>query len=177
MARHVDPAFPAVLNKLMQARGFSQADMARKLDASPTQISRYCRGLEVPSIARIEILASLFGVDRDFLERLAGYRATSLAGAQDTIDPEIAAMLDAERAELHEELSGIEPHFWPIIIEAGHAARQAAAKIARMAAPQSVSGPSSAPNSATPDRRAELGKGDARREGKPKPGGYVWAPA
>jgi transcriptional regulator with XRE-family HTH domain len=118
MPRNPSPAFSVVLDKLMDARGLHNAALARELDVSPTQVSRWRRGLEIPSIGRIESIANYFGVDRDFLERLAGWRDNTVSGAHDTIDPEIAAMLDADRAEVAARMRGIPSKFWPVIMAA-----------------------------------------------------------
>lgn len=126
MARRPAPAFASVLEQLRTARGLSPADLARALHVSPTQVSRWRRGQDVPSISNLEDIARLFGVDRETLERLAGYRANPVTGEQDTIDPQVAAMLDNEKAELQEILHEIDPVFWNAILQAQRTARKLA---------------------------------------------------
>lgn len=126
MPRRPDPAFSAVLRNLMEARGFSQADLARELDTTPSQVSRWLRGLVVPSVASIDTIARCLHADHEFLERLAGWRANTVGSVQDTIDPQLAALYDAEHESLMNDLRGIPPAFWPPIM----AARREAGRLA-----------------------------------------------
>lgn len=169
--------FAGFFNALLESAGLSGAQAARRLGVAQSQVSRWRRGEGGITLENLERIAKEFSIDRSTLEQLAGFRDTYGAATQDTADQEIKALLDAERAETHEELKGVEPQFWPIIIEAGRVARQAAAKVARMAAPQSISDPSSLPNSATANRHGELKRGGDRASGKPKSGGYLLAAA
>lgn len=155
MARHPAPAFAAVLEQLREARGLSPADLARKLDVSPTQVSRWRRGLDVPSIERIEDIALFFGIERESLERLAGYRANTVAGEQDTIDPGMAAMFEAERADLKDQLRDIPEPFWRVILDAQRSARRVAVDGVKaaigLAQAQPISTPESQPISNVSD--------------------------
>lgn len=120
----------------------------------------------MPSIQAIEQLATFFGVDRGTLESLAGYRASKVDVANDTIDPEIGALLDEERTQLHNELHGIPRAFWQTVLSAQRTARRMAVDMARTSLEISSS---KAPELADP-------KGDLGREGqggKDGPGGTL----
>lgn len=137
MARHTPaPAFAAVLEQLRLSRKLTAAELARAIDVDPTLVSRWRRGLSVPSIQAIETLALYFGVDRYTLESLAGYRANNIDSSQDTIDPALAAMLDEERAALEGELKGIPGAFHSAILNAQRVARQQAMALLRLAKDQ-----------------------------------------
>lgn len=127
--------FAQALEELMKARGLSQAALSRRTGFYEANIGRWRRGggIEIDNVRK---LADFFGVDRTDLERLAGYgdSASTSANASDPpVDPQLSALLDAERAEAHAELAGIPPTFWPAILEARRLAGKAAARIARIA--------------------------------------------
>lgn len=169
------PTFASALERLMTSRGLSQAALARGLGVWDANVGRWRRGggIEIENVRKI---AEFFGVDALPLEQLAGYRDRSLPVTGDTsvrIDPQMKALLDAEIAETHEELSGVEPQFWPIILDAGRVARQAAARIARMAAPQSISDASGQSNSAKALKASQLKRGHSSSQGQPQSGGLL----
>lgn len=125
--------FAAVLEQLRLAKGYSPADLARRLEVSPTQVSRWRRGLGVPSPATIDRIATHFGVDGRMLETLAGYRASNTDEGLATYDPRISVMFAADRAEMHEELQGIPQIFWTTILAAQRSARRLAIDNAKRA--------------------------------------------
>lgn len=127
-------AFAAVLEELRTRRNMSPAELARRLDVSPTQVSRWRRGTAAPSIQNVRDIATLFGVDALTLETLAGYVANPVAGEQDTtIDPVISALYDAEKAETHAALGGIPVRFHRAILDAMSQARTLAIQYAQAA--------------------------------------------
>ncbi len=112
------PTLAAALTQLRDRRRLNNAQLARALGASQSLVSRWLRGEVVPGISYISQLAAYFGVDREWLEWLAGYRANSSAAEHATVDPEIAAMLDSDRAETLEMLKDIPPVFYVSIMAA-----------------------------------------------------------
>lgn len=133
MPRHPSTsAFAATLELLRSQRGLSYSDLARGLNVSVSQVTRWCHGEVTPSIDSIADIARYFQFDRETLERLAGYRANTVERVQDSsIDPVIAAMFDAELAETHEALRDIPKPFHRVVLEARRWAREAAVKNAR----------------------------------------------
>ncbi len=65
--------FPAWLELTMRARGMSQAQLARSMGVGETQVSRWRRGLAVPTVHSLQRLAETLGVPRATLDQLAGY--------------------------------------------------------------------------------------------------------
>ena len=61
-----DP-FPRALLELRKAKGWSQPELAAKIDTSGTIIGRYERGLITPSIDVARRLAQVLGVTVDYL--------------------------------------------------------------------------------------------------------------
>lgn len=125
MPAETGTTFAAVFEQLRRARGLSPAGLARKLDVQSGQVSRWRHGQGVPSIQNIANIAKLFGVDAAMLEELAGYRASTQQVHQETVDPELAALVEQDRAELQEELRGIPRPFWSAILQAQRASRRA----------------------------------------------------
>jgi transcriptional regulator with XRE-family HTH domain len=55
------------LRELRQRRGWSQAQLARKLDVHQKQISGYERGVHTPSVEALVKIAKAFNVSLDYL--------------------------------------------------------------------------------------------------------------
>jgi transcriptional regulator with XRE-family HTH domain len=66
------PEFAALLNQLMANRGLSQAQLARDLDQYDGTVMRWRQGQGI-ELGNVHALADYFGVDRDYMARLAGY--------------------------------------------------------------------------------------------------------
>jgi transcriptional regulator with XRE-family HTH domain len=66
------PEFAALLNQLMTSRGLSQAQLARDLDQYDGTVMRWRQGQGI-ELVNVHLLADYFGVERDYLARLAGY--------------------------------------------------------------------------------------------------------
>jgi transcriptional regulator with XRE-family HTH domain len=66
------PEFAALLNRLMANRGLSQAQLARELDQYDGTVMRWRQGQGI-ELGNVHALADYFGVDRDYMARLAGY--------------------------------------------------------------------------------------------------------
>jgi transcriptional regulator with XRE-family HTH domain len=125
-------AFAEQLKRLMESRGLSQAALARELGVYDTNVKRWRSGTGI-EIENVRKIADYFGVDREWLERLAGYGDNRPSFTEGTINPEIAAMYDADRAALEDELHGIPSKFWPAIFSAQRTARRLAVELARAA--------------------------------------------
>lgn len=124
--------FAQVLQGLMTARGLSQAKLAEALGVWDGNVRRWRTGggIEIENVWKI---ADYFGVDRNYMARLAGYPDNLLSGAQDTVSPEMAALADAERADLLAELQNFPPSFWEAILYTQRAGRRLAVDVARKA--------------------------------------------
>ena len=68
-----DTRFTLWLNRSMENRGYSQADLARAVGVGDAQVSRWRRGQVVPNVRSLQRLADTFGVPRATLDSLAGY--------------------------------------------------------------------------------------------------------
>lgn len=163
--------FAEFFERLRLGRGWTPAEVARRLDVYPTEVSRWRRGRGGISIRNVRKVADLFGVDRAELERLAGYGDSPVSVSKDTLNPEIAAMYDADRAAVEGELSGIPPAFFPAIFNAQRTARRLAVEVARAAieltqpkAPISLPASSELATSPRRLRRDRLG-GDGPKSG------------
>ncbi|WP_439377441.1 helix-turn-helix domain-containing protein [Amycolatopsis lexingtonensis] len=62
-------AFPAYLRALLERKGWTAADLGRQADVHPTSISKWVRGVEVPSVENSRRAADALGVS--LLEFLA----------------------------------------------------------------------------------------------------------
>ena len=115
-------AFAAALKQLCNARGLSQADLRRGTGIDEGLISKYLRGYSVPTEDRVRDIADYFGVDRETLERLAGYRANSTSIAQLDAD---GLALDAELARLRDLVKGVPPAYRTAILRTMYLAGEA----------------------------------------------------
>lgn len=61
--------FPAKLKELRKSRGWSQGQLAKKIDADLQRISKYERGVIWPTMELMVKLAKVFDVSIDFLIR------------------------------------------------------------------------------------------------------------
>lgn len=92
----VDDGFPAWLEATMRSRGLSQAQLARTLGVGEAQVSRWRRGLAVPTVRSLQRLAVTLGVARTTLDQLAGYPTANV------LEPSSCGRWSAEQAgELH----------------------------------------------------------------------------
>lgn len=87
--------FATWLEASMRARGLTQAELARSMGVAETQVSRWRRGLAVPTVRSLQRLAETFAVPRTTLDSLAGYP---------TGEPEEGQGSEARRPELPGEL-------------------------------------------------------------------------
>lgn len=61
------------LSKQAESRGWTQVELAERLEVSQTAVSYWLRGVRVPDQNdRLDRIASVFGVSREFVYRLAG---------------------------------------------------------------------------------------------------------
>ena len=63
-------AFMENLNYYLSLNGFSQADMARRMQVSTATAAKWCTGKTMPRIDKIQSLCNWFGIEKsDLLER------------------------------------------------------------------------------------------------------------
>lgn len=124
--------FAQTLEGLMLARGLSQAKLAEALGVYDGNVRRWRtgKGIEIENVWKI---ADYFGVERAALEQLAGYGDNSLSLTKDNVSPDIAAMLDSERAAVAKDLSSIPPAFHTSVLNAQRVARRLAIDLANAA--------------------------------------------
>jgi len=109
--------FPAWLELTMRARGVTQAQLARSMGVGETQVSRWRRGLAIPTVHSLQRLAETFGVPRATLDRLAGYptgAALMLEAEPDEPDSELAAY-QSMLADLMEQR--VPRELWHVYVE------------------------------------------------------------
>lgn len=82
-----EPSFADTFEQLRIARGWSPAEVARRLGVYATEVSRWRHGGGI-SIKNVRKVADLFGVDSKWLERLAGYDDSHSDPALDTLKDE-----------------------------------------------------------------------------------------
>lgn len=92
------------IKALREARGWSQAELSRRLGITRNGVNSWEQGLSMPSPACLVDLAKVFGVSTDYLlglERLTTVDVTGLA------DRDVAVL-----AELAERLKNCKPSAW-----------------------------------------------------------------
>lgn len=116
-----EPTFAATLRELMRTRNWKQQYVADQIGMNSADVGRWLNGKGI-TIGNVRKLAALFEVDPRVLEQLAGYGDNNVSSVKDTetIDPSMAALLDAETAEMRRRLStgGYPRAFWPAIARA-----------------------------------------------------------
>src|SRR5579884_3421999 len=97
-----DGRFPVWLEATMRSRGLSQAQLARRMGVAETQVSRWRRGLAVPTVRS--------------LQRLAGY-PSGTPGDPDIDDAGRDAELRAYQALLGQLIAERVPHeLWQVYL-------------------------------------------------------------
>lgn len=90
------------IKELRQARGWTQADLARRLGMTRNGVNSWEQGLSMPSPASLVDLARLFSVSTDYLlgvERLNTVNVTGLDERDVAILAELADRLRKNKAE------------------------------------------------------------------------------
>ena len=90
------------IKELRQARGWTQADLARRLGVTRNGVNSWEQGLSMPSPASLVDLARLFSVFTDYLlgvERLNTVNVTGLDERDVAILAELADRLRKNKAE------------------------------------------------------------------------------
>ena len=72
-AAGAEVSFGPWLSATMRERGLSQAVLARRIGVDDAQVSRWRRGLVVPSVGHLQRIADALDVPRVLLDRIAGY--------------------------------------------------------------------------------------------------------
>jgi transcriptional regulator with XRE-family HTH domain len=99
-----DAAFGTWLSATMRDRGLSQAEVARRIGVDDAQVSRWRRGLVVPSVGHLQRIADALDVPRVLLDRLAGYPVPDEA---DVIVPGVTAGAAARTTPSRAEPDGV----------------------------------------------------------------------
>lgn len=119
MSDPVGSRFAGWLQASMHTRGLTQAELARSVGVADTQVSRWRRGQVVPTLAYLQRLADTFGVERMTLDQLVGLPVAQARPADDRIDPEVEAELQAYQARLREIMHTRLPRsMWRAYVEA-----------------------------------------------------------
>lgn len=161
----------------MQSRGLSQAKLAAAIGVYDGNVKRWRsgKGIEIENVWK---LADYFGIERSYLEQLAGYGDNHISLAQDTtIDPGIAALYDAERAAVEQDLSNIPPNFHHAILTAQQNARRLAIELAQAAiaiarGPGAISTSGTGELASPPRRRPSDDRGNRRPKTEPLAGAF-----
>lgn len=84
------------IKKLREARGWSQAELARRLSVTRNGVNSWEQGLSMPSPACLVDLAKVFSVSTDYLlgiENLDSVNVTGLSAKEVALLTEMADML------------------------------------------------------------------------------------
>jgi transcriptional regulator with XRE-family HTH domain len=114
-----DSRFTLWLNRTMESRGYSQADLARAVGVADAQVSRWRRGQVVPNVRSLQRLADTFGVPRATLDTLAGYPSgEALAETDDPGELMRRAEMQTYQAWFGQLLATqVPPELWRVYIE------------------------------------------------------------
>lgn len=114
-----DTRFTLWLNRTMENRGYSQADLARAVGVGDAQVSRWRRGQVVPNVRSLQRLADTFGVPRATLDSLAGYPSDEAqAGASDPGELMRRAEIQSYQAWFGQLLANdVPPELWRVYVE------------------------------------------------------------
>ena len=111
--------FGTWLDRTMQSRGLSQADVAREVGVADAQVSRWRRGQVRPSVRYLQRIADTFEVPRSGLDRLAGYpTAESDELPPQGDDPERQAQREALQARYGAMLEQLPEGLWEAYADA-----------------------------------------------------------
>jgi len=118
-ADEFDTRFTFWLNRTMESRGYSQADLARAVGVADAQVSRWRRGQVVPNVRSLQRLADTFGVPRATLDTLAGYPSgEALDEADDPSGLMRRAEIQSYQAWFGQILaSQVPPELWRVYVE------------------------------------------------------------
>jgi transcriptional regulator with XRE-family HTH domain len=113
-----DASFSAAIERLRRERGLTPAQLARALGEYEGNVSRWRRGKGIDQL-NVWKLADFFGVERAYLERLAGYddNARSRAKERAELNAEELA-IRATTEEMAGILRGLPRVYWGTIIKA-----------------------------------------------------------
>ena len=89
--------FAQVFEDLRLQRGWSPAEVARRLAVYPSEVSRWRKGGGI-NITNVWKVADLFGVERATLERLAGLGDSNVGSEGPTLPPQTEAELQSYAA-------------------------------------------------------------------------------
>jgi transcriptional regulator with XRE-family HTH domain len=114
-----DTRFTMWLNRTMEHRGYSQAELARAVGVADAQVSRWRRGRVVPNVHSLQRLADTFGVPRATLDTLAGLPGGD--EASESADP--AELIRRAEVQTYQAWFGqlltsqVPPELWRVYVE------------------------------------------------------------
>lgn len=109
----VTQQFSDALNELLTGSGMSAKELARRIEVDPAQVGRWRKARGLPRPDNIIRVASVFGVDYDWLLGLAYPEVRSEGGEPDVIETAIRARM----AEMREAVRDTPREFWSTIIK------------------------------------------------------------
>ena len=110
-----DTRFTLWLNRTMENRGYSQAELARAVGVGDAQVSRWRRGQVVPNVRSLQRLADTFGVPRAMLDTLAGYPSDEVAEPGDPAELMRRAEIRSYQAWFGQLLANdVPPELWRV---------------------------------------------------------------
>jgi transcriptional regulator with XRE-family HTH domain len=151
MAVDADPGlFAETFERLRLSRGWTPAEVARRLDVRDTEVSRWRRGGTRGgiSIRNVRKIADLFEVDRSSLEQLAGFEPS----VQADDDPELTAYVERFRSAV----KSVPRAFWPVVTQASVSLAEAMPRAVTSVTDGRVTEPLGSANSPKPASRRRL---------------------
>lgn len=113
-----DASFSDAIERLRHERGLTPAQLARALGEYEGNVSRWRRGKGIDQL-NVWKLADFFGVERAYLERLAGYDNTARNRARERSELNAEELaIQATTAEMADILHGLPRVYWGTIIKA-----------------------------------------------------------
>jgi transcriptional regulator with XRE-family HTH domain len=113
-----DASFSDAIERLRRERGLTPAQLARALGEYEGNVSRWRRGKGIDQL-NVWKLADFFGVERAYLERLAGYDNTARTRARERSELNAEELaIQATTAEMADILHGLPRVYWGTIIKA-----------------------------------------------------------
>jgi transcriptional regulator with XRE-family HTH domain len=113
-----DTRFTMWLNRTMEHRGYSQAELARAVGVADAQVSRWRRGQVVPNVHSLQRLADTFGVPRATLDTLAGLPSDEASESADPAELIRRAEVQTYQAWFGQLLtSQVPPELWRVYVE------------------------------------------------------------
>lgn len=95
MSKDINATIAKNLNYFLEKRGFTQADLARKLNVSTATACNWCKGIKMPRMDKIDIICEFLGIERSDLMEEKEPQAVPVSSLE--------VMLASTMSELNEE--------------------------------------------------------------------------